>query len=176
MKDVICFEVNDWDKYPKYFDEWFDHKLHKHSGARWIPELDAYAKENKLCIKIVVVDMSISLVITAPKDWVKKNIPEFEDEKWVGSCVFKYPWPWKNDYIYCQPDGLNPEENKEHEDRRKNDLYLLHEQFTDEEIENFKPHNTFGSPSGENFLDWIEENYGAREWEDGKPYESKKES
>jgi hypothetical protein len=45
---------------------------------------------------------------------------------------------------------------------------MLRSSFTKKEIEAFKPHNIVGSPSGENFLDWVPENYGAKEWVDGK--------
>ena len=121
MRDVLCFEVNNWYKYPKFFDEWFDFESDKHEGQNWIKDLDAYAKENRLCIKVVCVDMSVSLVVTAPKSWVKEHITE----------------------------------------------------FTDEELENFKS-NVYGCPSGELFLDWTGENYGAQEWIDGKPYREEK--
>ena len=164
MKDVVCFEVNDWHNYPKFFDEWYNlSENDKHPGRRWFPDLNAYAKENKLCIKVAAIDMAISLVITAPKDWVKKNIPEFEDERWVGYCVYKYPHPWINDYIYWQFDGIEPKENENYVKERKANLEIFHQQFTEEEIENFKPHNTYGQPSGESFLDWAEENFGAIE-------------
>lgn len=167
MKDIVCFEVNDWHKYPKFFDEWFDFGNEKHKGKNWLKDLNAYAKENRLCIKVVCVDVAISLVITAPKDWVDKNIPEFKDERWVGYCVYKYPQPWVNDYIYCQFDGRE----FVRDEKRKSDIEDLYMQFTEEEREAFKPHNIYGSPSCELFLDWTEENFGAKEWEDGKPYE-----
>ena len=171
MKDIICFEVNDWHQYPKFFDEWYDFGSDKHEGKNWLKDLDVYAKENKLCIKVVAIDMAISLVITAPKTWVKENIPEFEDERWVGYCIYKYPQPWMNDYIYWQFDGIDPVSDEKYENKRKAELADLYMQFTEEERENFKPHNIYGSPSGELFLDWTEENFGAKEWVDGRPYE-----
>ena len=172
MKDVICFEVNDWHRYPKFFDEWFDFGNEKHKGKNWLKDLGSYAKENRLCIKVVCVDMAISLVITAPKSWVKENIPEFEDEKWRWECVYDYPSPWKNDCPYHPFSGFTLENSpEEHLKERESKLWMLHQQFSDEEIENFRPHNILGIPSGELFLDWIPENYGAREWEDGKPFE-----
>lgn len=175
MKDVLCFEVNDWHKYPKFFDEWFDFESDKHEGQNWIKDLDAYAKENRLCIKVVCVDMSVSLVVTAPKSWVNEHIPEFADEKWAGYCIYKYPHPWMNDYIYLQSNGIEPVRDEKYESKRKSLLEDLHMQFTEEELENFKPHNVYGCPSGELFLDWTDENYGAKEWVDGKPYEASKE-
>lgn len=117
MKDVICFEVNDWDEYPVFFNEWFDPRGNHSSPI--IIDLDKYAKENKLCIKVVAVDMSISFIITAPKEWVENNIEEFNK----GILA---------DYYICNKPDLKP--------------YM----FT-------------GCPSGEAFLDYKEENFGAIE-------------
>jgi len=83
MKDIICFEVNDWEKYPKFFDEWFDYSENdKHSGENWLIDLDTYAKENKLCIKVTNIDMSVSLTVTAPKNWAIKNCCELFEKEW----------------------------------------------------------------------------------------------
>jgi len=169
MKDVMCFEVNDWHKYPKIFEEWFDFSSKKHENS-WVPDMDRWAKENRLCIKIVVIDISVSLVVTAPKDWVEKNIPEFKDQRWLDYCEYKYPSPFFNDQIKWQPRGIEYEENEEYEKRRRDILSTLHLQFSEEELENFKPHNLVGSPSGELFLDWFSGNFGAKEWEDGHIY------
>lgn len=170
MKGIVCFEVNDWHRYPKFFDEWFDFGSGRHEAENWMKDLDAYAKRNRLCIKVVCVDMAVSLVVTAPKSWVKENIPEFDDERWVGYCVYRYPWPWINDYVKHQIDGIDPIEDEKYERRRKSDLEDLYMQFTEEERESFLPHNTYGSPSGETFLDWEQKNFGAREYVDGKEY------
>lgn len=165
-KDIMCFEINDWHEYPSCFDEWFD--LESHKGKQWLIDLNKYAKENKLCIKVCVIDMAISLVITAHRDWVEKNCPELLEKKWENYCVYKYPWPYQNDCDYYPDEPSKDEsERKENEDRQR-ELYFFHKQFTAEEIENFKPHNICGSPSGEPFYDWEEENFGAREFdEDG---------
>lgn len=176
MKDVICFEVNDWHRYPKFFDEWFDFGGDRHEGKNWMKDMDAYAKENRLCVKVVCVDMAVSLVVTAPVEWVKKNIPEFEDERWQNYCVYKYPYPVHNDCTYLQIEGIEPVYDEKHRKMREEELYWFHLQFTEEDIENLKPHNIVGSPSGETFLDWKEENYGAWEYVDGKKYKEKGET
>ena len=171
MKDVICFEVNDWHRdWPAFFDEWFDFGSDKHEGKNWMKDLDAYAKENRLCIKVVCVDMAVSLVVTAPVDWVEKNLPEFRDQRWRDYCEYKYPSPFFNDQVKWQPRGIEYEENEDYEKRRRSLLSTLHLQFSEEELENFKPHNLVGSPSGELFLDWSKENFGAKEWENGHIY------
>ena len=121
MKDIICFEVNDWHKYPKYFDEWYNYKLHRHGGCKWFPDLDKMAKENKLCIQVVVIDMAISMMFTAPREWIMKTCPELlTDPKWTEECV------------YGQGSDIIPHEIK-------------------------------GQPSCEYFLDWTEDNFGAKE-------------
>lgn len=58
---------------------------------------------------------------------------------------------------------------EEHIKERERALYVLHQSYTKEEIENFKPHNLIGTISGETFFDWKEENFGAIEiYEDFK--------
>lgn len=121
MTDLVCFEVNDWHDYPKYFDEWYNYKLHRHGGCKWFPDLNKMAKENKLCIQVVVIDMAISMMFTAPRDWVEKTCPELlTDPKWTEECV------------YGQGSDIVPHEIK-------------------------------GQPSFEYFLDWTEDNFGAKE-------------
>lgn len=173
MKDIVCFEVNDWHSYPKFFDEWFDFGNEKHKGLNWLKDLDAYAKENRLCIKVVCVDMAVSLVVTAPKKWVEDNIPEFRQKKWRDYCVYTYPWPYFNDCKCLFLEGVRPVRDADYKKRRESDLEMLRSSFTKKEIEAFKPHNIVGSPSGENFLDWVPENYGANEWVDGCIYKEK---
>ena len=121
MSDLICFEVNDWHKYPKYFDEWFDHRLHRHSGCKWMPDLDKFAKDNKLCVQIVIIDMAVSRMFTAEKEWAEEHIPELFEDKWFKECVYG--------------------------------------------VGDIVPHEIKGHPSCEFFLDWTEDNFGAREME-----------
>lgn len=164
MTDLICFEVNDWHEYPKFFDEWFDHPNGIHSGENWLIDLDAYAKENKICIKIHTLDMAASLLVTAPKKWVEDNIPEFKEEWWQDRCVYKYPWPYLNDCKYHPFSGFTLEDSpKKHLEERDYQLWHLKHYYTEEDIENFKPHNIMGCPSCEPFLDYEEKNFGAIE-------------
>lgn len=171
--EVICFEVNDWEVYPKIFDEWFDFSDGSpHGDGNWIADLDRWARENRLCIKAAVVDMSISLVITAPKKWVDENIPEFREKIWRDWCIYTYPAPYWNDctdFLIHKDEKLMVAECEDHVLRRKRDLEELHRVYTDKQIASFMPHDLTGSPSGETFLDWKEQNFGAGEWEDGKP-------
>ena len=166
MKDIICFEVNDWEDYPKYFEEWFNHLNGLHEGENWMIDLDRFGKDNKICIKVYVIDMAVSLLCTAPKTWVDENIPEFKEEWWQDRCVYKYPWPYGNDCKYYPFSGFTSEDSpKEHIEDRKSKLWHLHHYYTNEDIENFKPHNIMGHPSCEPFLDYEEENFGAIEVE-----------
>lgn len=119
MTDLICFEVNDWHEYPKYFDEWYNYKLHRHSGCKWMPDLDKFAKDNRLCVQIVIIDMAVSMMFTATREWAEKNIPDLFEDKWMKECVY----------------GLG----------------------------NIVPHEIKGHPSCEFFLDWTEDNFGAKE-------------
>lgn len=167
MKDLICFEVNDWHEYPKFFNEWYDcSQSDKHAGENRLPDLDKYAKENRLCVKVCLIDIAISLLFTAPKKWVEENIPEFSEEWWQDRCVYKYPYPFKNDCKYYPFSGYTLENSpKEYLEERERDLYFLQHSYTQEDIENFKPHNIMGHPSCEPFLDYEEKNFGAIEVE-----------
>lgn len=168
--EVICFEVNDWEPYPAIFDEWFDFSG-KSGHDDWIGDLDRWAGENRLCIKVVVVDMSVSLVVTAQKKWVDENIPEFREEIWQGWCFYTYPAPYWNDctdFLLHRDGKPVVAECEEHVLRRRHDLEQMHRIYTEKQIASFVPHDLTGSPSGESFLDWCEENFGASEWEDGK--------
>lgn len=169
---ILCMEINDWVQYPAFFNEWFDWGSDKHEGKNWMKDMDAYAKKNRLCVKVVSVDMSISLLITAPESWVRENLPELKEKRWQDYCVFKYPQPFVNDSVKLLGPGPRAREDENHERERRRLLDLLHRQFSDKEIGNFKPHNILGAPSGEVFLDWLPENYGAREYEDGKVLEA----
>lgn len=161
MKNIICFEVNDWYEYPKYFDEWFHSDKH---AKTFLVDLDKYAKENKLCIKVQTIDMAANMTITAPREWVEKNCPELFEQYWEDRYVSKYPWPFMNDCKYHPDSGFALEDSpEEHLRERGRALYVLHQSYTKEEIENFKPHNLMGTYSGESFFDWKEENFGAIE-------------
>lgn len=74
-QEIIYLGLNNWfagDDYPdaEPFTTWFDDdcKL-KFMDENWV-------KENKLCVLLNLVDMSINFRITTTKEWVEKNCPE----------------------------------------------------------------------------------------------------
>lgn len=73
--DVVYFELNNWFSgrhYPNAepFKTWCgnDEKLY-FTDKDWV-------KENKLCVVMEFIDMSVNWCITAPKEWVEKNCPK----------------------------------------------------------------------------------------------------
>lgn len=73
--EIIYFEVNHWamrEDYPEQepFPTWMDdYNLDKYLGN------DEWVKENKICVVMFPVDMSMSFMVTAPKSWVEKVCP-----------------------------------------------------------------------------------------------------
>ena len=70
--DIIYIGINNWfyerDFPPiKQLEEWVD--AYKFNDDEW-------CKEQKLCVVSGVVDMSVSWLITATRDWVEQNLPE----------------------------------------------------------------------------------------------------
>lgn len=85
--DAIYFSVNNWDETgapdSTSFNEWLlDSNLSKYFGNKeWIAK-------NDLIVVEMGVDMSVSFIVSAPKDWVEKHCPEI-----IGSefdCTQKY--------------------------------------------------------------------------------------
>jgi len=72
MENIIKVSLNNWwaeDDYPKDFE------LELEPGHE-PPFLDKeFCKENKLCVVVGTIDMSVNYTITAPAEWVKKYIP-----------------------------------------------------------------------------------------------------
>ena len=149
MKDIVCFEFNDWDPgegYPDMppFSSWMEMSC----SPLKLPIFhdDDWVKENKLCIIETAVDMSISYLVTAPRKWVEDNCPYLlteEGEDWI----IKYPYPYLNDEAIERSISM------------KSDI------FTEDEIESIKgkeyePHDLVGAPSGLHFLDYTEKNIG----------------
>ena len=72
-KDIVYFELNNWfcgRNYP--CEEPF---------IKWVSEIDGllhnedWVKENKLCVVIGFVDMSINYCVAATREWVENNCP-----------------------------------------------------------------------------------------------------
>ena len=73
--DIIYFELNNWipgEDYPdeKPFSDWMRNDFNL-SFAN-----PKFVKENKLCVCVAIIDMSVSFLITATKDWVLNNCPK----------------------------------------------------------------------------------------------------
>ena len=105
--DVIYFSINNWFRGRDYpigepFDSWMrEYKL-----------TDEWCKENKICVKVGSIDMSINFCVTATREWVEKNCPQlltddsyiykistyFKGENTIKEYTKKY-----SDFI-CIPD------------------------------------------------------------------------
>jgi hypothetical protein len=80
MEEIIYFEVDNWFSgrdYPPIepFISWMGNDLHLTLAD------DAWAKENKICVKAKMVDMSVAFCVTAPRSWVEKVCPELLSDK-----------------------------------------------------------------------------------------------
>lgn len=79
MEDIIYFELNNWFEGRDYpdndrFREWFGDDFHLFfDDENWV-------KENKLCVVVTLVDMSVNFCVTATKRWVEANCPELLSE------------------------------------------------------------------------------------------------
>jgi hypothetical protein len=85
--DVIYFSVNNWDETGSpdsaSFNEWLlDSNIDKYFGSKeWIAE-------NELIVVEMGVDMSVSFIVSAKREWVEKHCPEI-----IGSefdCTQRY--------------------------------------------------------------------------------------
>lgn len=75
MEEIVYFELNNWASgidYPNAqpFLGWMNDDLNICFRS------DEWAKENKICVVINLVDMSQNFCVTATKKWVEKNCPE----------------------------------------------------------------------------------------------------
>lgn len=78
--DVCYIELNNWfcgRDYPvtEPFISWI--KENKFSDKTW-------CKENRLCVCVYAIDMSVNYLITAPKSWVKSNCPKLLTEPLIN--------------------------------------------------------------------------------------------
>lgn len=83
-EEIIYFELNNWFSgrdYPNAepFKTWMgkDDKLY-FACDRWV-------KENKLCVSVGDVDMSLNFCIAAPRSWVEANCPKLLTDEECGS-------------------------------------------------------------------------------------------
>lgn len=85
MENIVKFSVNDWEvekDYPSaepfltwlYVDNFEDFLMN-----------DKWCKDNKICVKWCIIDMSFNFCITATYDWVKMNCPSILNSKFCYS-------------------------------------------------------------------------------------------
>lgn len=98
-EEIIYFELNNWfagRDYPdaEPFNTWLgnDDSLY-FTCERWV-------KENKLCVTIGLVDMSLDFCIAAPKSWVEANCPKLlTDEECGSTYITSYYDSEKNERV-----------------------------------------------------------------------------
>lgn len=143
--DVIYFSVNNWfcgRDYPDTpaFNKWLGDDLKQTFMD------DAWAKENKLCIRHGCIDMSFNYVVSAPREWVEKNCPELLSD---GEYTYTL--------ISCGKDG-----------EKRTDYPKKYSDFVFEpEEDGSAPEDNWGWP----FLDYCEENFGSQWYEDPSYYD-----
>jgi hypothetical protein len=75
MNDIVYFELNNWwagTDYPdaEPFTTWMSNDLNlMFHNEEWV-------KQNKLCVAVDIIDMSVNFCITATKEWVLENCPK----------------------------------------------------------------------------------------------------
>lgn len=103
MEEIIYLEFNNWfggRDYPEIpnIEDWV--------GQVDVPDYDSplldneWCKEQRICVRLEYIDMSINFCITAPKSWVEKNCPkcltndEYTEEFIVGNekRVYRYSY------------------------------------------------------------------------------------
>lgn len=95
MTEVVHLEFNNWFRGQHYpLIPFVEENLYKFSQDKW-------CKENKLCVTVGYVDMSLNFCITAPLDWVKDKIPQvLSNEEYtyetVQHCYNKETTKWEN--------------------------------------------------------------------------------
>lgn len=90
MSNIVYFELNDWFSgrdYPNAepFRTWMDDDVLQFCDKKWV-------KENKLCVVVESIDMSINVCVTATEEWVKQNCPKLlSDEETEVSFTISGP-------------------------------------------------------------------------------------
>lgn len=112
-QDVIYFELNNWfagKDYPdaEPFRTWMKDSVLQFSDDEWV-------KENKLCVYISMVDMSVNFCITATREWVEKNCPKLLSDEGLDTVFIhqsanetkevKEEWRYK-DFLRFPDDGV----------------------------------------------------------------------
>ena len=71
MEDIIKVSLNNWSMGTDYPE---DFEMELEPGLSPFLEKE-FCEENKLCVVVGTMDMSVNYTITAPAEWVKKYIP-----------------------------------------------------------------------------------------------------
>ena len=137
--EVVYMEFNNWfagRDYPEAepYDTWLGDDMHLYfSDENWV-------KENKLCVVVSNIDMSVNFCITALKSWVEENCPTMlSDESFTS------------EFISTSKDGTKV---TEHEGYFK-DFLRFPDEYGDVT-------GRFGCP----FLEYSEENIGVKYWDE----------
>lgn len=146
MKDIIYLEFNNWfggRDYPEIpnIEDWVGRCDDPDYDSPLIE--DEWCKEQKICVAVGTIDMSINFCITATREWVEKNCPEcLTDDNYTS------------DFIVTDKNGKHIKTET-----------FSYKMFRCEPDENGKVYGRFGWP----FLEYKEENFG-RTWYDERDY------
>lgn len=85
-KDIVYFELDNWFRGRDYppgepFDSWI--RTHQLSNDDW-------CKENKICVRYGMIDMSDNYIVTATREWVEKNCPQLLSDESYTYRIFTY--------------------------------------------------------------------------------------
>lgn len=145
MADVVYFELDNWfcgRDYPNAepFISWMSNDLKLRFGDK------KWCKENKLCVKAGMIDMSVCFCIAAPREWVEANCPDLlTDKEYTYKVLFKEFDKEKNEWV----DGEEMKPKK----------------FSDFVCQPDEDGDAYGKISNWRFPEYCEENFGV-EWYD----------
>lgn len=149
MKDeVVYFELDNWfcgRDYPNAepFISWMgnDYNL-RFRNEEW-------CKQNKLCVKAGLIDMSVCFCIAAPRKWVEENCPDLLTDKECGTDIITRSF---------DKDQGKWVETKHYESKKFSDFVCQPDEDGDVE----------GRISWWSFPEYCEENFGV-EWYEEEP-------
>ena len=92
MEDkIVYFACNNWHPSPKEADRLIYEHLEKDVEVKESVEyFENFIKENKLCVNMDVVDMSVSYYITAKRSFFEKKFPELIE--YVKEEPYNFLW------------------------------------------------------------------------------------
>ena len=141
--DVIYFELNNWFRGRDYppgepFDSWI--RTHQLSNDDW-------CKENKICVRYGMIDMSDNYIVTATKEWVEKNCSQLlTDESYTYKTI-----------IYYKGENIIKEHTKKYSD------------FLSYPSDPKYPDEVYSKVDSWPFLEYEEDNFGAHFYQ--QPYD-----